>query len=187
MMKNSFRLLITVLFLFTGGYCYGQIFVPSSSAPTETSYIVGEEYDTFIECARWRSRDGIDYYTWPYTINLPKGVETWLANSKLGTFNYRNLQDIYIYIPDFHEDPDIPDRTYVPDWDEAVEYLDEYLRGSGDYKVNAKIRLGNRDNQPKNRRNLVMVRDGVYIVLFNIKEKNFEHFRETVESFQRIY
>lgn len=130
--------------------------------------------------------DSEEYSPVSFHVKLPKDVKFLIYEDALEfKIGYANQEYIFILTDILGKFAHRPDTVYIPTTDELAELLFEikespYMRGRA-----RKYNIRN-IKERKHRRNLLFVKQGEIIVLYNIKLKNIDNYRTLVESFQII-
>lgn len=139
-----------------------------------------------------------------YKLRLPPGVDVFDWSRSITSFCmffYKHNESIFIISPSIRVDPPkepaFPaDADYEPTLDEVDSIINHYLLQNWNWngkqdessRRSGKIvkRLGKDKPMKKGRKNFVIMKDGITIILFNIKKENIEQYQELVSSIKII-
>ncbi len=122
--------------------------------------------------------DNERYNPKPFYTRLPKGIKWYeMENSQTFRFYYANAQVILISI-DLFSEPNKIDTSYIP----IQEEINKHIKSSAS-STNEKFNI-NRIGINEARKQLIIKKEAATILLYNIKPKNLETFRATLESLE---
>lgn len=125
------------------------------------------------------SADKDVFYTTHFSINLPKDIVYWTRLDNKFYFEYSSKQIIYIYTA-YKNDGKESDNWEVRDLEggKNFSYLDEYWTNERRYNED--------DLYKRNKERITkLYTNGKYeILLYNIKEKNYPAFLESIKTFR---
>ena len=132
--------------------------------------------------------DSQEFYFMNFEVKLPLLLDDLICTTNIFRFFYKHNESIFISTP--YLNSVLPeDAIYEPTFIEVFGLINSLLvNDEGDIPQSTKIlrKFDRLESMKKNRRNLVIVKNGITIVLFNIKKENLQQYQELVLSVKLI-
>ncbi|ANH80066.1 hypothetical protein A8C56_02875 [Niabella ginsenosidivorans] len=180
-MRLIFKILLAVLCLINISSCRTYLDIERNSIASD--YMTFRYNKDYNELDYFNKVNGVAdkevFYTTHFTIRLPKNIVYWKQLGNKFYFEYASKQIIYIYTSYKNEGKE-SDNWEVRDLEEGKDfsYLDEYWTNERGYNED--------DLYKRNKERITkFYTNGKYaILLYNIKEKNYPPFLESIKTFR---
>ncbi|MBA9073167.1 hypothetical protein GGR22_001293 [Flavobacterium gossypii] len=139
-----------------------------------------EKYNEFIYKSKINASAGSKvYYTTHFSVNLPKKIKNWQSSSNEFFFEYDGKEIIYI-------NSGYKNKGEAGKWTMRETNGDEIYKKLSSYWDKRKYDENSLNGSKSGRASKVYSDGKALILLYNVKEKNFEKYLELVKSFKYI-